>query len=96
MSLPNLKKFSCAFSLLFFVLATQQVQAQDFSPDPDWKVSVYLWTMGLDGDIGIGPINADIDVSFSDILDQLDYGGSVVFRRDWGRNVLVFDLSYFS
>lgn len=74
----------------------QQITAQEFSTDPDWKVSIYLWTLGLEGDVGIGPINAGIDLSFSDILDVANYGGSVILRRDWGRNVLVADLTYFS
>lgn len=83
-------------SMLLFSAIPEQAHAQDFSSDPDWKVSVYLWTMGLEGDVGIGPINAEIDLGFSDILDALNYGGSVVLRRDWGRNVLAADLSYFS
>ena len=85
--------------IAIFVLlvgSPQQVTAQEFSADPDWKVSVYLWTLGIEGDIGIGPINAGIDLGFSDLFDALNYGGSVVMRRDWGRNVLVVDLSYFS
>lgn len=81
---------------LVLAVSTQQATAQDFSTDPDWKVSVYLWTLGIDGDIGIGPINAGVDFSFSDLFDALNYGGAVVMRRDWGRNVLVADLSYFS
>jgi hypothetical protein len=82
--------------LVLLVGSPQQVTAQEFSPDPDWKVSIYLWTLGIEGDIGIGPINAGIDLSFSDLFDALNYGGAVVMRRDWGRNVLVADLSYFS
>jgi hypothetical protein len=70
--------------------------AQDFNPDPDWKISVYLWTTSLDGTLGIGPIEADVDVSFSDLLSSLDIGGSLVARRDWGANMLVGDLTYIS
>ena len=85
-----------AISVLLFAGVPQQAQAQDFSADPEWNISAYLWTMGLDGNTGIGPINADLDVSFGDIIKVLNYGGSMVFRRDWGKNVFVADLSYFS
>ncbi len=31
----------------------------------------------MDGTIGLGPIEQDIDASFSDIVSNLDVGGSV-------------------
>jgi len=70
--------------------------AQDFDADPDWKISAYLWTTSLDGNLGIGPIEADIDLSFSDLLSSLDIGGALAARRDWGANMLVGDLTYIS
>jgi len=71
-------------------------RASEFDPDPDWKISAYLWATGLSGEIGIGPIVADVDLSFSDLLSALDIGGSAIARRDWGANMLVGDLSYFA
>jgi hypothetical protein len=85
-----------AATLLACVGLAQTAQAQDFSDDPDWKVTAYLWTAGLDGTVGIGPIKADIDLSFSDLLSDLNYGGAIAFRRDWGRNIFVADLQYLS
>jgi hypothetical protein len=84
----------CALFLLTAV--PQQARAQDFPSEPDWKVSLYLWTMAMDGELAIGPITADVDVSFSELISALDYGGQMAFRRDWGRNVLIFDLTYMS
>jgi hypothetical protein len=75
---------------------TSVAAAQDFSPDPDWKISAYLWMTSLDGTLGIGPIEADIDVGFSDLLSSLDIGGALAVRRDWGANMLVGDLTYIS
>jgi len=74
----------------------QSAQAQDFSDEPDWKVTAYLWTMSLDGTAGIGPIESDLDLSVSDLFGALNYGGAVALRRDWGRNVFVADLQYYS
>lgn len=36
------------------------------------EVILYLWMAGVDGTMGVGPIEADVDASFSDILDKLD------------------------
>jgi len=91
----SIKKLSAAI-LLACVCLTQSLHAQDFSDDPDWKVTAYLWTMALDGTVGIGPIEADMDLSFSDLLEGLNYGGAVAIRRDWGRNIFVADLQYYS
>ena len=82
--------------LLGFACMAQSAQAQDFPSEPDWKVSAYLWAMALDGVVEIGPIEADFDLSFSDLLKDLNYGAAVVITREWGRNVLVADLSYYS
>lgn len=82
--------------LLLCTCLLQTVQAQDFPEEPNWTITAYLWTMSLDGTVGIGPIEADLDMSFSDLLSDLNYGGAVAFRRDWGRNVFVADLNYYS
>ena len=40
-------------------------------------------TAGMNGEIGVGPVTADINVAFSDILDHVDAGmmGSYVAKR---------------
>jgi hypothetical protein len=73
---------------------TSVAAAQEFAPEPDWKISAYLWTAALDGTLGLGPIEADIDLSFSDLLSDLDIGGSLAVRRDMGSHMLVGDLTY--
>jgi hypothetical protein len=57
---------------------TSVAAAQEFNPDPDWKITAYLWMTSLDGTLGIGPIVADVDVPFSDLFSNLDFGGAVV------------------
>lgn len=86
----------CSTLLLTLACVAQTAQAQEFPAEADWKVSLYLWTVGLDGDLGIGPINADLDLSFGDLVDALNYGGGLAFRRDWGSNVFITDLQYYS
>ena len=39
-----------------------------------WQLSItpYVWGVALKGDVGIGGIDADVDASFNDILDNLN------------------------
>jgi hypothetical protein len=59
------------------------------SGNNDWEFVIvpYLWMSGLSGDIGVRGQTADVDVSFSDIFDALDFGGQVhigVRKRNLG------------
>lgn len=78
------------------ILVTPVALGDDFSADPDWKFSVYLWATGLEGELGIGAVEEQVDLGFSDLLSSLDIGGSFAARRDWGRNLLLGDISYFA
>jgi hypothetical protein len=49
------------------VLAAPLARAQDW----DWSVAPYLWAAGIDGNAGLGPLQTDIDVDFSDLVDVL-------------------------
>ncbi len=52
----------------------------------DWKYDLYVYGLGagMDGTAGIGPVDGTVDVSFSDILDNLELGfmGSFRARKD--------------
>jgi hypothetical protein len=52
----------------------------------DWKFSVapYLWGAGIDGTMTVRGYEADVDKSFEDILNDLDFGAMVNLqaRRD--------------
>jgi hypothetical protein len=52
----------------------------------DWErtMVIYLLGAGMDGQVQIGPVTTDIDQSFSDILENLDFGvmGSFHARRE--------------
>jgi len=81
------------FSLIVFSLLSGPAWAQD-SDGWDWKIAPYLWTVGLDGLVTVGNINQDLDVSFKDILSDLDIGGSVYGEVGKGHHALHFDYTY--
>ena len=50
--------------------------------------------MGIDGGLSAGPIDQDIDVSFSDLLSDLDFGGAVYAELGKGKHAFHFDYTY--
>ena len=72
--------------------------AQQAPADDGWRfaVSPYLWAAGLSGQAGtLRPLPpADIDLSFSDILDDLRFAGMVAGTARKGRFGLAGDIQY--
>lgn len=66
-------------------------QAQDWT----FSVTPYAWMAGLDGKTRVAPSapEADVDLSFGDILDQLDYAGFLFFNARNGPWVIRLDTS---
>ncbi|SPJ30750.1 hypothetical protein [Falsiruegeria mediterranea] len=68
-------------------------QAQD---NWEWRVAPYLWGSALSGTAatvpGLPPV--DVDASFSDILDNLDFAGMIAVRARNGRWGISGDLQY--
>lgn len=62
----------------------------------DWRVTPFLWMAGIDGDANIGSVEADIDVGFSDILDDLRFGALVHIEAHQPTYGLFGDIVYLS
>ena len=62
--------------------------------EEDWEftLSPYMWAAGLSGTASLGPLEAEVDASFSDILDALEIGAMVDFRLEKGRWALQSNL----
>jgi len=72
--------------LVALLLLPSSVSAQ---PSAGWQFTVapYLTGAAMEGTIGIGPVDADVNVSAGDILDALEFGvmGLFVARKgEWG------------
>ena len=74
------------------ILAAPLANAQDY----DWSVTPYLWAAGIDGDVGLGPIETDASVDFSDLVDVL--AGAALVHLEAQRDGYGFfgDLVYLS
>ena len=66
----------------------------------EWQhtLTPYLWGSSMNGETtvatGLGPLTADIDMSFSEILDNLDMGGMLAYKGVYGNWVLMGDFVY--
>lgn len=77
--------------------------AQNAPPDsattraPEWQCEFtpYLWLIGLDGSVSIGPREEEFSVSFSDLFAALELGLMGAFEARRGRWGLIADGMYF-
>lgn len=88
---PRARRAGGTLVLLLAVLAgpvAGVARAQDVAterpPADRWTFTVapYVWATALDGDAGVGPIDADIDLSFGDILDNLSFAGMLLIDAE--------------
>jgi hypothetical protein len=64
------------------------------SDDWEFRITPYLWLMGLDGTTAVLGQDADVDASFSDILDRLNIALSANMELSKGNLFVVFDPFY--
>ena len=84
---------SIRYLSILLVLSCTSAWAQD-SDSWDWKIAPYLWTVGIDGSLVIGDIEQDVDVSFGDILSDLEIGASVFAELGKDKHSVHFDYTY--
>ena len=72
-------------------------RAEDKAPATaplELSITPYLWAVALKGDVGVGRIDADVDASFDDILDNLN--GALMLEAELrkGRFGVISDTVY--
>ena len=73
------------------------VYAQEGPPGAekwDFTVIPYLWATDLDGDITVKGVSSEVDMSFSDIWDNLDFAGQIHLEATKGKWGLFLDPTY--
>lgn len=76
---------------------TASVHAQNRPLDAwNWTIAPYLWGAGLSGTAATVPRlpPVDVDASFSDILENLEFGGMVAIQGNSGRFGFAGDVQY--
>ena len=85
--------------LVTLVAALLVASATGFAAEPTgWKFELtpYLWAAGLEGDGTINGQDFDFDKSFSDIVDAVDVGGSLLGIAQYNRFILWGRADFFS
>lgn len=64
--------------------------------ESEWsfRFAPYAWLIAIDGDMGVGPFTAPVDISFSDTLDTLDMAYMFLAEAGYGRWTLTADFVY--
>lgn len=84
-----------AASLLWSVAGSQAQAPQ--GPD-GWQLEItpYAWLAGLEGDVTVNGQEADFEKSFSDIVDAVELGGSLLAIAQYDRILIWGQVDYFS
>ncbi len=69
-------------------------QASEESDQWQFEITPYLFAISLDGTTGVAGVTADVDVSFDDLLDNIDSAFMFVFEARKGPWGLGFDGMY--
>jgi hypothetical protein len=90
-----MQRLTADLALVLCCLLATALPAKAGSGQDDWKFSgaAYLWAAGVEGTDAAGD---DIDVSFSDVLEDLDGGLMGILAARKGRWTLLADVLYLS
>ena len=88
------KSLIALLSAAVVTLAVPQAAAQSGSNGWEFSIAPYLVAAGMDGSITVKGIETDVDVPFSDIIDNLDFAAMVHFDMRNEHWVLMSDLFY--
>lgn len=58
------------------------------------SLAIYVLGAGMDGTTAVGPVEADVNVGFSEILENLEFGAMAAYRVERGRWAVAADFIY--
>ena len=83
-------KLRALATLATIALAAPAADAGDYQH----ALTVYFIGAGMDGTSAVGPVEADVNVGFSDILENLEFGAMAAYRVERDRWVVTADFIY--
>jgi hypothetical protein len=90
-----MKRFYFSSILSLALLATPfLVMAEQDKDALNHRISLYLWGAGMSGHMGNAAAGAPVDISFEDILDNLEAGLMANYRLKGGKWAFNFDYIY--
>jgi hypothetical protein len=89
------KPIAIPVAVMFALIAmTNMANAQTRSSDWNHNIAVYMLGASLDGQITVGPLTADVNMSMSDVFSNLDMGAMAAYRGEKGRWAVMADMIY--
>lgn len=87
---------ACSTRLLGGTSAEAPISITPPAEDGGWRVhtALYGWAQALDGEVGIGRLEADVSLDFKDILENLDIAAMGMIEVGRGRWSLLADFNY--
>ena len=77
-----------AATAILLLAGTTHVSADPFATEGQrGAVTPYLWGLSVDGDASAGPLSTDVDISFSDLLNDLNFAAMIegeYWNGRWG------------
>ena len=97
-SVRRLQRFGALLGSLLLLASAVPANGQSTGAQSgswQYEFTPYLWASGMKGDVQAGNLpRIDVDMSFSDIVDVLDFGIMGAFEARKGRWGLLFDAIY--
>lgn len=87
--------FGAIFTLVVQTPAAAQTAVRSDTDAWQFEVTPYLFGAGLNGTTGIGPVTSNVDVSFKDLLENLDSGFMALFEARKGQWMFGVEGVYF-
>jgi hypothetical protein len=88
-----LKQTRCFLTIVTVVfisaLNVPTVAAEEKPAESDWEITVapYMWAISMDGNVTVRGLEAEVDASFNDILDELNFAVMLAYearKGHWG------------
>src|SRR3954468_1085138 len=94
--MPSFRVIVRALIVVLFVTTIAESSAAQAADS--WKVTVapYGWMSGLGGQIGIDNVGTNVDLTFGNVLDHLQFAAMADVDARKGRTVLTADVIYVS
>lgn len=89
-----MKRISCWLTIAGAVMILPDPAAAQSASEKKYQMALYLQAAGMDGTVGAGPVTADVNLSFSDVLENLQFGAMGAFRADLGRRAFMSDVMF--
>lgn len=78
-----MKKFLMV--LILGLVTTWPAAAQENTASWSFEVTPYVWLVGPDADVRIGPLSGSVDLGFEDLIDYTDFAGGLLMVAKKGR-----------